>query len=458
MAETGKHLSARPNALVAYTLFQGWGNDPAQYAKGKGKQLLDTIEDLMPAAGQAPATKPANDLDVILGLAGTAPAIDWHYTVDGPVHRVAVLDTRTRRTFPGRVSPPNLLGDTLGKQVPKAPLDAGIELLVVVAAAPILGPVLIDQIGQPLRIVAEEFKIYVLRTLLGQEKDPCEPEDLIQGFEAFDAEGWARNEDGLETMLKRLSEHSRVVVLSGDVHYGMSLVLDYWKKGQTASASSRIVQLTSSGTRNVFKPLIENLIRAAAVGQRAEAVGLPAIRFAWEDNAQDTLAFPTGSSVRPGVRARLNRDPVLVPGKGWPNGTTVTTEPDYRWRLDLIRDSRTDAERPASLAPPGTLTADFNEADPIDSYFDVAARHAQAASEHYYHLRQIVFPNNIGVVRFPSNAGGDHVRHELVSGDPSDPRRPTRDFPNTVHEVSLDPVAEGPPDLETNDSEEPGDG
>lgn len=447
------------NGLVAYAMFQGWGNDPVRFAKNKGKKLLDAIEELMPAAGQAPATTPGNDVDVMLGLAGSDPEVDWHYTIDGPLHRVAVLDTRTRRRFPGRVSPPELVGETLAKQVPGTPLDAGIELLVVVSAVPVLGPVIIDQIGQPLRIVAEEFRVYVGRVLLGKEKGPCEPEDLIKGFEEFDAESWARNEIALEEILKRLAGHANVVVLSGDVHYAMSMVLDFWKKGQTAAAGSRIVQLTSSGTRNVFKPLVENLIRAAAVGQRMEAIGLPAVRFAWEDSAQDTLAFPTGSSVRPGIRARLNRDPVLVSGNGWPSGTTVATEPDYRWRLDLIRDDRTDAERPAALASPGTLSADFGENDPIDSYFDLAARHSLAAAEHYYHLRQIVFPNNIGLVRFPVEGAANQVRHELLSADPTDPRRATRDFPNTVHQAPLTPPAEPPPELVTlAPPEEPSDG
>jgi hypothetical protein len=117
--------------------------------------------------------------------------------------------------------------------------------------------------------------------------------------------------------------------------------------------------------------------------------------------------------------------------------------------LDLIRDARTDLERPDVLAPPGTLSADFDAGDPIDSYFDIASRHAQAAAEHYYHLRQIVFPNNIGVVRFPSDGGGNRVRHELLSADPTEPRRATAEAPNTVHEVVLQPAEQQPPELVT---------
>lgn len=436
------------NGLVAFTIFQGWGNDPKQFEQGKARDLLEAIGSLIPSTGQAPATTPGNTIDELLGLAGADPAIRWHFTIDGPVHRVAALDTRTRRTFPGRVSPPSLLGDTLAAQMPKAPLDAGLELLVVISAAPVLGPVLIDQIGQPLRIIIEDHSVYIKRADYARTRGACEPEDLMKGFEEFDAEGWARNEVAFEDFVKRAAGHPNVVVLSGDVHYGMSLTLDYWKKGQTNAAGSRIVQLTSSGTRNNFKPIVEYLMRAAAVGQRIQTIGMPAVRFGWDESG-DTLDFPDGSSIRPGIRARLNRDPVLVPGNGWPPGTTIAREPDYRWQLDMVRDARTDAERPAALAPPATLAADFDETDPIDSFFDLAARHAQAAAHHYNHVRQIVFPNNVGIVRFPTNGTGRMVRHELHSADPDDPRRASRDFPNTVHEVSLEPLQAAPPPLVT---------
>jgi hypothetical protein len=230
----------------------------------------------------------------------------------------------------------------------------------------------------------------------------------------------------------------------------MSLVLDYWKKEAAAKATSRIVQLTASPTRNNYKPLVEYLIRASALGQSAERLGVPATRFAWKDSAEDTLALPDGSSVRPGIRARMNRDPVLVPGAGWPHGTTLAAEPEWRWRLDILRDPRTDAERPSALEPPGTMAADLDPADAVDGYLRLAQRHTIAAAQHYDHVRQMIFLNNVGVVRFRTDEDGNRlVRHEIVSGDPTDPRRMTGEAPNTVHEVVLAPPAEAPPSLVT---------
>ena len=443
------------NALMTYALFQGWGNDPKQFATGDGAKLLNHISKIMTGPATGPTVDVATKIDALLGLSGSDPRIKWNYQIDGATHRAVVLDTRTRRRYSGRISPPDLLGDSLKAQVPKGPLGGGLETLVVVSPVPVLGPVLIDAIGQPLRIVIAEFTVHAWKRLFPGDVDHCAPEEPVKGLEEFDAESWARNDDALESLLERLASYESVVLLSGDVHYSGSFVLDYWKKGQVGRATARIVQLTSSPARNLFKPLIEKLLRSAGVGQRLEKIGMPAVRFAWKDSAADNLAFAQGSSVRPGLRARLNRDPVLVPGAGWPDGTTVVAEPDWRWRLDLVRDPRTDSERPPILEPPPTMGTDFDETNPIDGYVRLATRHAIAARQHFDHLRQIVFPNNIGIVRFFSGTDGKRVvRHEIVSEDPTDPRRSTPDAPNTVHEILLGPPAEDAPDLATRSPEE----
>lgn len=447
------------NGLMAYALFQGWGNDPAQFGKDEAAELLTRIGAIMPATPSGPVVTEADAIDVLLGLSGDSPKLSWNYTIDGAIHRVVVLDTRTRREFAGRFSPPELLGATLKKQLESGPLADGLETLVVVSAVPVLGPLLIDAIGQPARILVADFMTHAKRVhqgLFGADHDPCAEEPLL-GLEQFDAESWARNEDALEALLAQLSSYRHAVLLSGDVHYAMSLVLDYWKKSSTDTAASRIVQLTASPARNVFKPLVEALIRADAVGQRLERIGLPAVRFAWKDAAEPNLALPRGSSVKPPIRARLHHDPVLVPGNGWPAGTTLAADPDWRWRLDLVRDPRTDLERPAALNPPPSLDPDATRS--VDGYLGAAGRHAVASVQHFDHIRQMVFPNNVGVVRFPTDLDGTRlVEHELVSEDPTDPSRTTADGPGTVHRVALAPAAEKPPDLATDPADDDDDG
>lgn len=439
------------NGLMAYTLFQGWGNDPAQFRKDDAAQLLARIGTIMADASAGPDVTDANEIDTLLGLSGAASKISWNYTVDGAIHRAIVLDTRTHRSFAGRLSPPSLLGDTLKKQVKTGPLADGLEALVVVSAVPVLGPLLIDAIGQPARILVADFVTHAQRVkdrVFGGDDDPCAEEHLL-GLEDFDAESWARNEDALEELLAQLAGYEHTVLLSGDVHYSMSLVLDYWKKSSTTTAASRIVQLTASPARNVFKPLVEALIRADALGQRLQRIGLPAVRFGWKDAAQPNVALAPGSSVKPAIRARLHHDPVLVPGNGWPVGTTLAADPDWRWRLDLVRDPRTDLERPAAIDTPPGPDPDADRTP--DGYLRSAGRHAVAALQHFDHIRQMVFPNNVGVVRFPTDVDGVRlVQHELVSEDPTDPTRTTPDGPGTVHRVALVPAAEPPPELVTD--------
>jgi hypothetical protein len=106
------------NAMSAYTIFQGWGNDPKKFESGPNKDMLDRVTALIGADG-GPVTAAADAIDKHLGMSGTPPDVDWHYTVDGPLHRTVVVDTRTRRSYASRNSPPKLLGSALNTMVPE---------------------------------------------------------------------------------------------------------------------------------------------------------------------------------------------------------------------------------------------------------------------------------------------------------------------------------------------------
>jgi hypothetical protein len=143
---TGKWLSrvyARPtgqtivrNGMMAYGLFQGWGNDPKAFAdNANNRDFLTEAEAIL--AGNGPLAASANRMHELLGFpgAGASKRAVWHYRVDGRCHRVVVLDTRTLRdrTLANSVRPPKLLGDTLDAQLPNGPLGNGLELLVLVS-------------------------------------------------------------------------------------------------------------------------------------------------------------------------------------------------------------------------------------------------------------------------------------------------------------------------------------
>ena len=437
------------NGMVAYGLFQGWGNDPKIFAAdGNNKDFLAEAEALLAGNGPFPAGT-TNRLDELLGFPGAAAdkRARWHYRVDGPRHRTLVLDTRTRRDTGNAAStkPPKLLGATLGEQVPDGPLADGRELLVVVSAAPVLGPNLFDKVFQPLTAAIKDSSNAIGKMLEDAPYDAAtelkQSVKFIDGDEHFDVEGWSSDEGQQEALLKKLAGYSKVVILSGDVHFSCSMTLDYWK-GSSATPS-RIVQLTSSGARNGWPIKVESQFRKNTVFQDLLG-GVLVERLAWNGTAKITV--PAGSHIGPGRRARMRRSPALLPVIGWPAGTIVDTAPDWRWRLKLVRDTRTGGQNGAPPDPP-LLASDINPASSFQGYVGLAKRHAVATMTMPRLLRTLMFLSNVGLVSFRDNAGTLTLTHRLLSA--SAPSSQTFAV-NTLHDVSLAPASDSPPTLLTN--------
>ena len=132
-------LSLFTNGMLAYALFQDWGNDPLRYDSGLPAELRTRALELFPAGvTTGPARAPferisvlfghdlRNDADGVGGFRSVNPPIHWHFTVDAPTHRLISLDNRTRRSYASRLGPPgNVSVDAMVDQVPKPPLLAG---------------------------------------------------------------------------------------------------------------------------------------------------------------------------------------------------------------------------------------------------------------------------------------------------------------------------------------------
>lgn len=438
------------NALVAYGVFQGWGNDPKAFASDGNKDFLPKA-----VAHLADPSADTTDLDKQLGLhdISAAPSVRWDYTVPGPAHLVRVLDTRTRRKFAGSVYPPELLGDALDQQLPAGPLADGRELLVVVSPVPVLDPVLIGRLAQPVGAAIVD----IANLIPDSDEDRVEKVRTITGSEYFDLEGWGANEDALEKFLARLATYSSVVLLSGDVHSSTTLTADYWGK-EGDKAKSRIVQLTSSSSRNPpFPSMLETLLRSQAL-LREYASGMTVERLVWlDDKAQ--LDVP-GVPVRPGLVARANRNPAYVPTLGWPAGTAIKpgppdqptlNHPDARWRMCLIADKRPEPDRPPNARAPVIPAGLDPTTDPLATYRAVAVAHSQMALEGPPPLRQAVFRSNIGLVLFAADGEKLVLTHRLMSADVKQIPEPLapglKAAENTVHVVPLAPTDEAMPNL-----------
>ena len=403
------------NAYAAYAVCQAWGNDPARFSheggapKPKNEELLDTLE----AVGTTGSISTAHDTKLVelFGLEppGKDPQVSFHYDVPSPIHMVRVIDTRTRRTFKTRLGPPSLLGGSLDAQLPAGPLSDGRQLLVVLSPVPILFPRAFDVLIQPLAA-----RVFDFTTNAKQKAQASEDGPPITGNEHRDVEGWGGDEEALEAMIRRLGTYQRVVVLSGDVHFSSSLSLDYWA-GTDALVDSRIVQLTSSGIRNSAPRALQVILRAARFSQQLLR-GPTYERLGW--TGKSSISVPDGKPISPARRGRLRKSPGLLPALGWPTGTSIPDDkqPDWRWRLNVLRDEtpRTQVLHPEALPPP---LPTFNGADPIATYNDIAGVHAQLALSPTEMLRLMVFRPNLGVVRFEPKGGDVEVVHELWSQD-----------------------------------------
>ncbi|WP_434456684.1 alkaline phosphatase D family protein [Stutzerimonas urumqiensis] len=206
------------NALIAYLLCQGAGNEPERY-----RPLLDRVAGLsgrVDAAGRLDCAAHDELVDAVLAHPG------WGYALDTQPP-VVVLDTRTRRwRSESRLSRPSGLMDWEAlSEFQQALLDK--PSVIIVSPAPMFGVKLIEAIQR-------------LFTWAGHP--------LL-----VDAENWMAHRGAAHVMLN-IFRHSRTpgryVILSGDVHY--SFVYEIHLRGRREGP--RIWQITSSGVKNEFPP------------------------------------------------------------------------------------------------------------------------------------------------------------------------------------------------------------
>jgi hypothetical protein len=205
------------NALLAYLLCQGWGNNPDAFEDvlGTAQALLSQTHDNYLASGAH---------DELLGE--LLKFQQWHYVLP-TTPALVVLDTRTRRwrsEFNPK-QPSGLLDWEALSELQQELLDH--PSAIIVSPAPIFGVKLIETVqkvfswcGYPLLV---------------------------------DAENWMAHRGAAQVILN-IFRHSRTpgnyVILSGDVHYSFV----YKVLIRHRNAGPKIWQITSSGIKNEFPP------------------------------------------------------------------------------------------------------------------------------------------------------------------------------------------------------------
>lgn len=470
------------SSMLTYALFQDWGNDPIRYDSGVRAELLTLTTNTFPHGQQGPAPTVCDRLGVLFGhnlrnglnaagqYDGVDPPITWHFTIDGPKHRVIALDNRTRRSYPTDLGPPGNVSPLAQEdQIPKLPLPAGIELLVVIAPLQVIGPPILDDLVAPLS--------YRLSDLAGLKKDsPLNPNSptgmrAMTGTDPDAIEAWATDAVTFEHLLRKLADYRQVVLLSGDVHNSSGTEMSYWRKDDVDP--SRIVQFTSSGFKNVMPAKIAAVDRSAGFAQQMIRAGFGTERIGWLRTEDDLVLLPAEATVFDvslSTRKRLRTEPVMIPTWGWPNGppdvdgnpppATGTSRlnpdhpPDWRWRTKPILDERLDGDRPEAIRP---LVLDDAEIDrllsakdtKVQAFQKIAARH-QSSLGKLRNARQILFRANFGLLHLEREQDGTLTAvNEIYTAfkDPQDPDPPARPTPAAylLQRASLGPVHEAAP-------------
>jgi hypothetical protein len=140
----------------------------------------------------------------------------------------------------------------------------------------------------------------------------------------------------------------------------------------------------------------------------------------------------------------LRRKPVLIPLHPWPAGTSTLREPDWSWRMTLLKDERLDGDRPPP-ARPKALPDNFSALPRLEQYKELLDRHLDFVKKNFFG-RTFLFTNQVGLVRFSSTPAGLEASHEMHTIHP-DQLPAGQPLPYTIHKSLLEPGNEAPPAL-----------
>ncbi len=248
------------NALLAYAICQAWGNTPDRFEAGTaGGKLLAAAQTRSASGGLdlaanleiarllgMPQTEPLTGLpkfvkDGEVSILDRDPeAVSWHYTIESNCYQIIVLDTRTWRGYHldrSVIDPAMLLSPTAFDRQLIQPLqfphpsDAPRQTFIV-APTNLFSLAIIDWIHHL------SLNYYL-----------SDPHRYQRIFAADVGDAWNIHHPALARLLTILMSHrDRVVVLSGDIHYGAAARLSY--RQVPNSSTSVLIQLTASSFKN----------------------------------------------------------------------------------------------------------------------------------------------------------------------------------------------------------------
>ncbi|MGZ3647279.1 MAG: hypothetical protein ACXVCM_25900 [Ktedonobacteraceae bacterium] len=319
------------NALLAYTLFQAWGNTPEQFDEGSGAAFLQAM-----TTWRGDESDPrVKTLECSIGMPSTfagrgelqhwEQALHWHYTFSGPRYQIIVMDTRTQRLYRSPDEFPGLLSPSAMNTQVVAAARKDVDVTLVISATPVLGIDFVETVQFWSRWRVKDNYTY-------------------------DREAWALEWGTFQAFLKIMSEMEHLVFLSGDVHYAFGASLEYWDYHTQKTA--KMVNYTSSSLHNEGSGA---QIAVLAVGYprllyllRRE--GTPTIDFfAWDIASNHynlnrilslirTHPYKLWWSIPRLIAALRSPYEIVMRTRGWPKGAFDAFPPDRSYRLRYLRN------------------------------------------------------------------------------------------------------------------------
>ncbi len=414
------------NGLMAYSVFQGWGNEPSFYEGYEpGKELLDALDqndathnfDTIFSGSQTywqkfrsllgvPTQNSVNTNKRLIPVAGSIP---YHFSLDCDYYQVIALDLRTMRWFndSSGFAYPQLISEQGLFQLDQ--LDANKEFVLLISGTPIFG-------NPPI-----EKKQRQRSSELDRLEDDCE--------------AWGLRKRGVEGLLSKLAQSSpkvgfgsfkgRIIVLSGDVHQAFVNRCEFWatepynapSEWEWTNPHMVIAQLTASSMKNEEHGF-------ATVGHVHE------IGWDWYGDGlpESARIFGFNNSTGKWKIHVANQVGVLTTDELYANGGSSATinisdfdsfggvsqdiqlveAHDWQYRIDYFMDTRDEREVDGNTESAAGInippSGDRNAA--LDEYLKMARNHSD-----YNWLwgdgKEIVGLNNIAMVRFDWGANED---------------------------------------------------
>ena len=417
------------NGMLASAICQAWGNTPKQFEKGtNGEELLKATVAWSVGGGENKLFEEQIALRIGLPtvediqhnlqkLPHSDTALNWHYIVNGPGYEVIVLDTRTWREFPGKDFdfPALISKEGYDEQLSKQVRGDDIKISFVISPGPFIGVPYIENLQKIAKGIYEK---------------------IGNAAWGFDTEAWALDKTAFERMIARLAlralpnSKSRVVFLSGDVHYSFGARLQYsaihpFESSEVVNSELIIAQLTSSSLKNEVGGIggSHSAHRQGFVPIRVKSDLPTAEVLGWDNKQEQEVTIGNMSllveELFQSIPLKIKDNPGiidLVKQRTTFRNLEITKKPEWWYRIDFIASTDEGLEKPKRENQEAiSVVAPFpgeNRKLALEKYLSMARNYKEYLSKKG-HGTEIVGLNNIGEITFEIIDGKETIVQTL---------------------------------------------